>query len=289
MISNPPMSSLLVGETYLRPARAVELLSQNYAPRMLLDVPVNGIIYDRTLMDIAKAYVETVPKGQSVQICPLLGLSTKTEAQDVSRCMDHIDARRILVVTSDYHTRRARSIFQHEFRGCQIFVTGAKDPQQFGTSWWKNRQWAKVNLDEWLRLVWWELVDRWRMLLTCCGPQLKVDCCWNKEIGYDQRGIIRLKECLVVQLHKAIFRGYFKQPNLGLPYKHCYLLIKRSCGLHQSSEGSSPLCEINGVVAARSGPGPWSEAYSAHYSAGRATAVGWKRHLTSAAPAEKTG
>jgi uncharacterized SAM-binding protein YcdF (DUF218 family) len=153
---------VLVGETYLRPARAVELLSQNYAPRMLLDVPVNGIIYDRTLMDIAKAYVETLPKSQSVQLCPIVGLSTKTEAQDVSRCVDHIGARRILVVTSDFHTRRARSIFQRELRGRQIFITGANDPQQFGTSWWKHRQWAKVNHDEWLRLVWWELADRWR-------------------------------------------------------------------------------------------------------------------------------
>ena len=25
-----------------------------------------------------------------------------------------------------------------------------------------NRQWAKINFDEWLRLVWWQAVDRWR-------------------------------------------------------------------------------------------------------------------------------
>jgi len=33
---------------------------------------------------------------------------------------------------------------------------------QFGGKWWKHRQWAKVNFDEWLRLVWWQAVDRWR-------------------------------------------------------------------------------------------------------------------------------
>jgi uncharacterized SAM-binding protein YcdF (DUF218 family) len=64
-------------------------------------------------------------------------------------------------VTSDYHTRRARSIFQHQLKGYQIFVTPAYDPQQFGATWWQQRQWAKMNFNEWLRLMWWEAVDRW--------------------------------------------------------------------------------------------------------------------------------
>jgi len=45
----------------------------------------------------------------------------------------------------------------HEFS-----VAAASDPAQFGGQWWKHRQWAKVNFDEWLRLVWWQAVDRWR-------------------------------------------------------------------------------------------------------------------------------
>jgi DUF218 domain-containing protein len=153
---------VLAGETNRRPSRGQQLLSQNYAPKMLLDVPATEVIYDKGLIEIAKAYIQNSPQHQSLGICPIYGLSTKAEAQDVSRCLAHTGAHRILVVTSDYHTRRARSIFQQELHGYQIFINSASDPQQFGTSWWQHRQWAKMNFDEWVRLMWWELVDRWR-------------------------------------------------------------------------------------------------------------------------------
>jgi uncharacterized SAM-binding protein YcdF (DUF218 family) len=153
---------VLAGETRERPKRGVQLLSENYAPKMLLDVPVAEIIYNVSSLDIARAYIQQLPERQSVSICPIFGLSTKTEAQDVARCLEQSGVRRILLVTSDYHTRRARSIFAHELRGYQVFVTPAYDRSQFGAAWWRHRQWAKINFSEWVRLVWWELVDRWR-------------------------------------------------------------------------------------------------------------------------------
>ena len=153
---------VLAGETNWRPARGLQLLSQGYAPRMLLDVPSAGIIYDQSMLNIAKAYVQHLPQPQSVSICPIAGLSTKTEAQDVVGCLKNAGVRRILVVTSDYHTRRALSVFQHELRGCDVSIAAAFDSETFGVPWWHRRQWAKINFDEWLRLVWWQAVDRWR-------------------------------------------------------------------------------------------------------------------------------
>lgn len=153
---------VLAGETNQRPARGLQLLSQGYASKMLLDVPAKAVIYDRNLTEMARAFVQSAPQGRAVTICPTYGLSTKTETQDVLRCVSGLGVHRILLVTSDYHTRRASSIFQHELRGYQIFVTPAYDPQQFGADWWKHRQWAKTNFDEWTKLMWWELVDRWR-------------------------------------------------------------------------------------------------------------------------------
>lgn len=166
LVVNDPQKAdvivVLAGETNWRPARGVQLLSQDYAPRMLLDVPAAGIIYDQSMLNIAKGYVQHLPQSQDVSICPIVGLSTKTEAQDVMACLKNSGARRILVVTSDYHTRRARSVFQHELRGYDISVAAAFDSETFGIPWWHRRQWAKINLDEWLRLVWWQAIDRWR-------------------------------------------------------------------------------------------------------------------------------
>lgn len=165
VVNDPQRADVIVvlaGETNWRPARALQLLSQNYAPKMLLDVPLNEIIYNQNLMDIARQYVQAVPHAQQISICPIVGLSTKEEARDVVRCLEGTNARRILVVTSDYHTRRARSIFRHELRGDQVSVAAAFNTQQYGITWWQRRQWAKMNFDEWLRLVWWQVVDRWR-------------------------------------------------------------------------------------------------------------------------------
>ena len=153
---------VLAGETDRRPALGLQLLQQGYAPRMVLDVPANAKIYDETMLQISQQYVRELPQAQSVIICPIYGLSTKAESQDVSQCLRTLGVHSVLVVTSDYHTRRALSTFRHELPGMQISVAAATDPQQFGGAWWQHRQWAKLNFDEWLRLVWWHVVDRWR-------------------------------------------------------------------------------------------------------------------------------
>jgi hypothetical protein len=167
VVNNPQRADVIVvlaGETYSRPKRALELMSQGYAPRLLLDVPALERIYDLNQIDLAQRYIRQLPlpPGQSAVVCPVFGLSTKAETEDVARCLGPLGVHSILVVTSDYHTRRALSAFQHELPQYQIYVAAAADPQQFNQSWWKRRQWSKMNFDEWIRLAWWEAVDRWR-------------------------------------------------------------------------------------------------------------------------------
>src|SRR5215813_7542425 len=153
---------VLAGETDRRPALGLKLLHDGYAPRMLLDVPANAKLYQWDMLQLAQQYVHGLGESNSVKVCPIYGLSTKAEAHDVGNCLRQLGAHSVLVATSDYHTRRALSTFKHELPGIEISVAASSDPNQFGGSWWTHRQWAKLNFDEWLRLVWWELVDRWR-------------------------------------------------------------------------------------------------------------------------------
>lgn len=165
VVNNPQHADVIVvlaGEIDRRPTRALELLRAGYAPKLLLDVPAVAKIYDRQTIDVAQNYVNGLPDHGKIAICPIMGLSTKTEAQDVERCLGSTTGQRILLVTSDYHTRRALSTFRHELNKSEISVAAASDPAQFGGSWWKHRQWAKVNFDEWTKFVWWQMVDRWR-------------------------------------------------------------------------------------------------------------------------------
>ena len=152
---------VLAGETYRRPARALQLLDQGYARRVIIDVPAGATIYGFTQVELAQRFVSGLPRAPSVNICPIEGLSTKEESHDADRCLAKEQATSVLIVTSNFHTRRALSIFRHELRGRLFSVAAAYDEAQFGERWWTRRQWAKTTVDEWLRLLWWDVVDRW--------------------------------------------------------------------------------------------------------------------------------
>ncbi len=164
VVNQPRKSDVIVvvaGETDRRPARGLDLLEQGYASRLILDVPAEARIYQWNQLEIARKYVDGLPEATSITLCPINGQSTRDEAQDVGRCLQGLSARSVLLVTSDYHTRRALSIFKRELPA-DYSVAAAFDDREFGLQWWQHREWAKVNFEEWSKLVWWELIDRWR-------------------------------------------------------------------------------------------------------------------------------
>jgi uncharacterized SAM-binding protein YcdF (DUF218 family) len=152
---------VLAGETYRRPTRAFELLDSGYASRLILDVPADARIYQWTQPELAERYVQGLPESKSISVCAIHGVSTKEEASEAGRCLESMGASDVLLVTSDFHTRRALSIFSREVPNHNYSVAAAYDPREFGIQWWRHREWAKTNLYEWMRLAWWELIDRW--------------------------------------------------------------------------------------------------------------------------------
>lgn len=153
---------VLAGETNSRPARALELLRQGVAPRVFLNVQARDVIYDQPLTDIARKYLNSLPEANLVSVCPIPGLSTFAEADDAIRCLQSLGAHRVLIVTSEFHTRRASMIFRHRLPQYQFSVAAAPSPGGFGAAWWTKREWAKITFDEWSKMLWWEAVDRWR-------------------------------------------------------------------------------------------------------------------------------
>ena len=164
VVDDPQRSDVIVvlaGETDHRPARALELLQQNYAKDVVVDVEADSRVFGTTLADLAQKWAAASPQASQVSICAIRGLSTKAEAVEAGECAKKAGAGSILLVTSDFHTRRAASIFRHQLPNTSIHVAAAYDSEQFGDPWWRHRQWAKTNFDEWVRLIWWEFVDRW--------------------------------------------------------------------------------------------------------------------------------
>ncbi len=165
VVDDPKTSDVIVvlaGETDRRPAKGVELLDEGYARRMLLNVPAASKIYEFSQIAIAEKYVNDLPEHASIDVCPIEGLSTHDEARDVAKCLQREQAQSVLIVTSDFHTRRALSVFRREIKGKSFSIAAAHDEAQFGTRWWTHRQWAKTCFEEWLRWWWWNVIDRWR-------------------------------------------------------------------------------------------------------------------------------
>jgi len=165
VIDRPQRSDVilvLAGETDRRPARALQLLDEGYASQVILDVPSAAKIYQWPQTELARKYADGLPEGKRVIICPVQGLSTRDESLDAAACLRPTGAHSVLLVTSDFHTRRALSIFQRELESYRFSVAAAYDPSNYGSPWWRHRQWAKIHFDECLRLFWWEAVDRWR-------------------------------------------------------------------------------------------------------------------------------
>ena len=153
---------VLAGETSIRPAHALELLRQGMATHVFLDQETRELIFDQRLTDLAQKYVNSLPEAGRVSVCPIVGFSTFAEADDVSRCLQSLGAHRVLIVTSDFHTRRALAIFRHRLPQYQFSVAAARSPGSFGDAWWTDREWAKITLNEWMKILWFEAVDRWR-------------------------------------------------------------------------------------------------------------------------------
>jgi len=165
VVDEPEKSDVIVvlaGETSVRPARALELLRQGFAPHVFVDAETRDLIYDQRLTDIAQRYIASLPEANRVSVCPVTGFSTNAEVEDVNRCLQPLGAHRALIVTSDFHTRRALMIFRHHLPQYHFNVAAVRNSQEFGEAWWTNREWAKTTVEEWSKLLWWEAVDRWR-------------------------------------------------------------------------------------------------------------------------------
>lgn len=141
--------------------QAIHLLKEGYSNRIILDADASRKTYGKSDAELAAAFVNDTAPGW-VLVCPTGEDSTYGEAVDVQRCLAPLHVSSVLIVTSDYHTRRALSIFRKRLPQYAWSIASAGAPYHFADQWWKNRRWAKSTLDEWQKFLWWKLVDQWR-------------------------------------------------------------------------------------------------------------------------------
>ena len=152
------------GSDDVRTIGGLELLRAGYTRELVLDAPARKL-YGRLQSDYLHDYVEQLPadiRGH-VHVCSFAGNSTKLELLGDWDCLRAAvpGASKMLLITSDYHTRRSLSIARRLFPQVTWTAAAVSDPA-FGVEWWRKREWAKTCLMEWQKLIWWQLFERWQ-------------------------------------------------------------------------------------------------------------------------------
>ena len=122
-----------------RATRAAQIYRQGVAPVVVASGrklrPYAGIaeLMEHDLVE------RGVPKDKVIRV-PQEAQNTREEAIALSAIARERRWRSVIVVTSNYHTRRARYIFAHVFpAGTAIHVTSARDGDFEPERWWENR------------------------------------------------------------------------------------------------------------------------------------------------------
>jgi uncharacterized SAM-binding protein YcdF (DUF218 family) len=103
-----------------------------------------------------------VPEAAIVKF-PQRAQNTREEAEALAGLISSRGWKRVLIVTSNYHARRARYIFERVLpAGVNVSVSGAHDSDFDPASWWETHQGQKIFLGELLgyAVAWWELRGR---------------------------------------------------------------------------------------------------------------------------------
>lgn len=155
--SDPPGKAdviiVLAGDgSGLRISRGGELAQQGLAPKVLVSGP-DGM-YGGYECDFAIAYA--VKKGFPESLferVPHTGRSTKDEAAIFVQLMRNRGIKHYILVSTDFHTRRAGKLFQAAGPELQMTVIGAPDPKHPLATWWKDRETMKTVWTEYQKTI----------------------------------------------------------------------------------------------------------------------------------------
>jgi uncharacterized SAM-binding protein YcdF (DUF218 family) len=144
--------------------KALSLLRTGYAAHVLIDARSGAMAYGRTVPELTEDFIRrtTGDLPGRVSVCPTTGDSTLLELKSALTCLERLAPLSVIVVTSDYHTRRALSISRKQLPRYTWTAAAADSGLLSQPKWWTERSVAKDVFVEWQRLAWWETVERHR-------------------------------------------------------------------------------------------------------------------------------
>ncbi len=132
---------------------AAQLAQAGYIPYVIVDGPKSLLGYES---DTTILYAEKQGYAAALfhpLLLPSAVNSTRTEAEYVGKYLKQQGIRKILLVTSNYHTHRAAYLFRKMNPGLTVVAIPAADPDFKPNSWWTYRDGQKTFAMEWLKTV----------------------------------------------------------------------------------------------------------------------------------------
>ncbi len=135
-----------------RIVKAGDLVRAGYAPRALVSGPYGYYGFHESDLAIPFAEKAGYPASYFLAL-PNDSHSTKEEAEVVLQELRREGVHSFLLVTSDFHTRRAGRIYRALAPDLRCIVVAAPDKYFSADGWWKNREGRKTFAIEWMKTV----------------------------------------------------------------------------------------------------------------------------------------
>ncbi len=167
-VSAPPTAAdfvmVLGGDHNYRPAVAAALYKAGLAHKVLVPAVHRGVDVIENLSPPEEEVIRGVLTACGVPERDIIILdsdvdSTENEATALARFLDDHPGASVTIVTTDYHTRRARWIFERRCGGRAPTLHFVSAPAQLGFSasdWWRSENGFTTYLNEYAKLaVYW--------------------------------------------------------------------------------------------------------------------------------------
>lgn len=140
------------GSSGNRILRGAELVRDGFAKKVLVSNTAGYYGHEEADMAIDFASRHGAPREIFLKTAHQ-SKSTEEEAQTILPVLREMNVRTFLLVTSDYHTRRAGRIFGRYLDGLRMRVIATPDPHYHPDRWWKSRESRKVFFLEWTKTL----------------------------------------------------------------------------------------------------------------------------------------
>jgi uncharacterized SAM-binding protein YcdF (DUF218 family) len=140
-----------------RVIKAAELAVEGYAPLALISgTPYQGRPEDRLMPEGELAIIFLAKQGYPTHLFESFGHQARSTIEEAIALRGELARRhvkRVLLVTSAYHSRRAAVVFRLFCPGIQFISVPGPEPSYHPDVWWKEKHSRMLFYSEWTKII----------------------------------------------------------------------------------------------------------------------------------------